>query len=499
MTEAAAPAPAALGGRLPLPTKAAWTFCSVPENIKNASWDAFVLFYYAQVLGLDGSLIALALALILVSDALIDPYVGSFSDGLRRAPLGRRHTLMTAAILPFGAGLAALFSPPAGLTAAGLFGWLLGFGLLARVGISFYTVPAFAVGVELTRDPRERPLVVALRNVGATLGMVLVPIVAFRLFFVPTPEYPRGQLNPEPYGGFGLTLAALGMLAMGVAVLGTMRRIRALEALESDRAPPEPQSSLVKLLRELRDAFRVTPNVQRILALSFLVFIINSTINTLTLYLATYFWQLGPRETERLLVFTTVGTFIGLLLARWPMARIEKKTLMVLAILGYFGCALIAIALPLAGLAPAAASAALALMVVGLRFVGGLCYGCYLVAAGTVTLDVSDEHEVNTGRPQQGLVMSFVFLGQQAAGAVAGVLAGVFLDVIDLPRGVPIEQMPQDRVAALAAFVCVIIVAGGSLLAVVIRGFDVSKEKQARLTARLELLKTGRAQAPPGG
>ncbi|MCC6170732.1 MAG: hypothetical protein IT481_01765 [Gammaproteobacteria bacterium] len=53
--------------------------------------------------------------------------------------------------------------------------------------------------------------------------------------------------------------------------------------------------------------------------------------------------------------------------------------------------------------------------------------------------------------------------------------------------------------AALAAFGCVIIVAGGSLLAVVIRGFDVSKEKQARLTARLELLKTGRAQAPPGG
>jgi hypothetical protein len=92
--------------------------------------------------------------------------------------------------------------------------------------------------------------------------------------------------------------------------------------------------------------------------------------------------------------------------------------------------------------------------------------------------------------------MSFVFLGQQAAGAVAGVLAGVFLDVIDLPRGVPVEQMPQDKVAALAGFVCAIIMAGGSLLAVVIRRFDVSKEKQARLNARLEALKTGRARGP---
>ena len=115
-----------------------------------------------------------------------------------------------------------------------------------------------------------------------------------------------------------------------------------------------------------------------------------------------------------------------------------------------------------------------------------------------MTLDVSDEHEVNTGRPQQGLVMSFVFLGLQAASAVAGVLAGVFLDILDLPRGVPLEQMPQDKIAALAAFVCAIIVAGGSLLAFVIRSFDVSKERQALLTARLEALKGGRAAVAPG-
>ena len=492
LSDTRAATPAALGGRLPLATKAAWTMCSVPENIKNAAWDAFVLFYYAQVLGLSGSLIAVALALILVSDALIDPWVGSLSDGLRRAPLGRRHTLMAGAMLPFGIGLTALFAPPAGLSQAALFAWLLGFGLIARVGISFYTVPAFAVGVELTRDPAERPLVVALRNVGATLGTALVPVIAFRLFFVSTPEFPRGQLNPAPYPAFGLTLALLALAAMAVAVLGTMRRIRAFEALERDRPPPEPQSSLAKLVAELRDAFRVTPNVRRILVLSFLVFIINATINSLTLYLATYFWQFGPRETERLLVFSTVGTFAGLLLARWPMARLEKRLMMSIAILGYFGFALVAIALPLAGLAPAAASTALAVLVVGLRFAGGICYGCYLVAAGTVTLDVSDEHEVNTGRPQQGLVMSFVFLGQQAAGAVAGVLAGVFLDLVALPRGVSVAQMPQDKIAALATFVCVIILAGGSLLVFAIRRFEVSRDKQARLNERLAPAQGGR-------
>jgi GPH family glycoside/pentoside/hexuronide:cation symporter len=485
-----------LGGKLGLPTRVSWTFCSVPENVKNACWDAFVLFYYAQVLGLDGSLIALALGLILVCDALIDPYVGSFSDNLRRAPLGRRHTLMAAAILPFGLGFAGVFSPPPGLGQWALFSWLLGFGLLARVGISFYTVPAFAVGVELSRDPAERPLIVALRNIGAQVGMLLVPVIAFRVFFRATPEYPRGQLNPEPYASFGLTMAGIAMVAMLVAVLGTQRRIRAFEALETGPREAGPDSSLGVLVRELRDAFRVTPNVRRILALSFLVFLINSTIASLTLYLATYFWQFGPGDTERLLVAGTIGSFLGLVSARWPMQWFEKKSLMVATILGYFGCALLGIALPLLGVAPAAGTAGLALLVVGLRFLGGVCYGWYLVGAGTVTLDVSDEHEVNTGRPQQGLVMSFVFLGLQAASAVAGVLAGVFLDILDLPRGVPLEQMPQDKISALAMFVCAIIVAGGSLLAAVIRRFDVSKERQALLTRRLEALKTGGAAAP---
>jgi len=36
-------------------------------------------------------------------------------------------------------------------------------------------------------------------------------------------------------------------------------------------------------------------------------------------------------------------------------------------------------------------------------------------------------------------------------------------------------------------------VAGGSLLAFVVRRFDVSRERQALLTVRLEALKTGRA------
>ena len=96
--------------------------------------------------------------IIIFFDTVADPYIGTWSDRLRNAPLGRRHTLMAAAVLPFMLGIWAVFSPPAGLEQSQIFFWLVGWGLLARVGISFWTVPSYALGGEMTRDPQERSI-----------------------------------------------------------------------------------------------------------------------------------------------------------------------------------------------------------------------------------------------------------------------------------------------------------------------------------------------------
>jgi hypothetical protein len=50
----------------------------------------------------------------------------------------------------------------------------------------------------------------------------------------------------------------------------------------------------------------------------------------------------------------------------------------------------------------------------------------------------------------------------------------------------------MDKVDALAMFVCAIIVAGASILALTIRGFDVSAAKQRAINARLAELRAGR-------
>ena len=94
-------------------------------------------------------------------------------------------------------------------------------------------------------------------------------------------------------------------------------------------------------------------------------------------------------------------------------------------------------------------------------------------------LDIADEHEANTGRPQQGLVSAAHFFGLQAASAIVGLSAGFFLHLIEFPTGLTADEMPWEKIRSLALFVLAVIVVVGVGLAMVIRTLDVSAEKQA--------------------
>lgn len=472
-------------GRLGWPTRLAFMACSMPELIKSFAWDAFVLFFYAQVVGLDGYRIGLAVAVILVFDAIVDPYIGALSDRMDRAPLGRRHTLMAAAILPFMIGILMVFRPPPGMEGWLTFGWLLGFGLLARVGISFWTVPAYAMGGELTRDAGQRNIVAVMRNMGNQLAVLTVPWIAFSYFFIPSAGYAKPQLDPSPYPDFGLFIALLGGALMLVGWFGTRPHMRRIEA--ADRAITRDTSieTLPALFRRLIAAVRATPNIGRLLLVGMLVLFTTSVVNQLSLHLATYFWKLDPGSTQRLLIAGVTGSIVAMFLAPWWMKLVGTRFAMISGLVVYFVVQVAAILLPLLGLAPPPATVAIGTFVFVFRLLGGLAYGLYVVPFNTVTYDIGDEHEANTGQPQQGLVASFMFIGLQVGSGLVALLAGSFLGIIDFPAGVPVDQVPVAKVDALAWFVVTLIVVAGGAMAWLVGTFDVSAEKQAAIRAKL--------------
>jgi glycoside/pentoside/hexuronide:cation symporter, GPH family len=446
--------------RLSWPIRLAWMACSMPELLKSFAWDFFVLFFYAQVVGLNGYLIGIAIAVIILFDTIVDPWIGALSDGMTGARFGRRHTLMFTAILPFMIGIAGVFMPPEGMSQSAILAWLLGFGLLARCGISFWTVPAYALGGELTQDEGERRIVAVMRNMGNQIVILIVPVIAFEYFFASTPLFPRGQLNPALYPGFGLFVSLLGGALMLIGALGTRGR-----ALEVEGNPQSEARSFPALLRSFWQAARITPNIGRLMIVAFLVLFTNSVINQLSLHLATYFWQLDHSWTPRLPMAGALGSLLAMALAPAFARALGTRRAMMAGLSAFFLVQALAIILPLIGAAPVPASWAIGAFIVAFRFLGGLAYGLYVVPFNIVTYDIGDEHEANTGLPAQGIVASFMFIGLQLGSGAVALLAGSFLGLIDFPVDVPLAQMPQEKVRALAWFILTLIVFAGGAMA----------------------------------
>ena len=472
--------------RLSWPVRLAWMVCAMPELLKSFAWDAFVLFFYAQVVGLNGWLLGVAIAVIIVFDTVVDPWIGALSDRLTGTRLGRRHTLMFSAVVPFTVGIAAVFAPPADMAQGQILAWLLGWGLLARCGISLWTVPAYALGGELTLDTAERRLVAVLRNIGNQIIILTVPAAAFGVFFIHSAAFPKPQLNPAPYAPFGLFVALLGGVLMLIGALGTLRRARLIEQASQTAASAESATSPLAILRAMVRAVRITPNIGRLLCVAFLVLFTNSVINQLSLHLATYFWQLDQTWTPRLLMGATFGSILAMLLAPLFLRLFTTRTAMMLGLGGFFLAQALAIVLPLTGLAPAAGTAAVGALIFALRFAGGLAYGLYVVPFNVVTYEIGDEHEADTGRPAQGMVASFMFIGLQLGSGAVALLAGSFLGLIDFPVGLPVEQMPPDKVAALAWFVLALIVLAGGAMARLVGTFRIDPDKLQKVRAARE-------------
>ena len=125
--------------------------------VKESAYTMFVLLFYTQVLGLEGTLTGVVVAVGLLWDAVSDPLVGALSDRLRHRR-GRRHPFMDASILPLGLGFLGLFAPPPAIVDSSplLAGWLLFWSLWIRSFVTTFSIPQLALSAEITRDYQGR-------------------------------------------------------------------------------------------------------------------------------------------------------------------------------------------------------------------------------------------------------------------------------------------------------------------------------------------------------
>lgn len=472
------------------PAKLGLGLGAAEESLTIVAFETFLLFYYTQVIGLSGSLSGLAITLALCVDAVLDPTLGILSDRMSGARFGRRHTLMIWALVPLAISSCLIFSAPVGRSALATFGYLSLFAITMRASISGISIPLYAIGGELSRSPPERTLLLSIRTIGGGVGRLLASYTALNFFFHATADYPNGQFNPRAYPGYGFYVAALSVLLAGAGIVGTYRRIRSIERLEAPK--PAHPSSLFAFFGELVRAFRVTFNLRIAFFVSCFGYIVMALISTLKLHLATYFWRIGLGDTRNVLLSVALGMLIGAPLARPIVRRLDRKPALLCGVIGFVAANLLSVALPALGLAPAPGTRALVWTVISLQFLSGVFFGLFVVAGGSITADIADEHEVNTGKPQQGLVQGMLFFAIKVGSALASLMAGVTLDLIHFPVSRHVDSVPPQTVHRLVVVTAAILLGVGVVVTSAASMYRISAAKQREITRLLALSKAGK-------
>jgi len=475
-------------------TKFAYGVGQLAEGLKNSALNTFLLFYYNQVLGLSGTLAGLAVAIALIFDAVTDPLAGSISDNWR-GHLGRRHPFMYASAIPLGICFYLLFSPPVDMSQWGLFCWLTVTVVLTRASMTLYHVPHIALGAELSTDYQERSQIVSFRYVLSFTGFFLCYGLGFAWFFRDTPEFPNGQFNTAAYSPFALTLSLLMVLTIIWSAWGTQHRIPYLPRAVGEQVKLSTVGFVLRMFAETTGALK-NRSFRWLFAGALVIFVMVGVDSALSLYVLEFFWELDSQGKLFVLLVYPVGIMLGSIISPITHRFIDKRTGVIIGSIGWAVFQVGPILLRFLGWFPDNGSGSLVVTLLVLKFVQGIFAAQSLVSFNSILADIADEHELTTGKRQEGIFFAAASFATKTTAGIGSFLAGIGLDLISWPRGAHIQSaadIPPETLMWLGLFYGPI-VAGFAVFNVIFNlKCKMTRQRHEENVRRLADLRTERA------
>lgn len=420
--------------RLPLRIKIGHGIGSAAYGVKDNGFSTLLLLFYNQVMGLNPGVIGAILLAALLIDAMVDPVVGHFGDKTYTR-WGKRHPWMYAAILPMALFWTMLWFPPDwGDTA--LYGYLFAFAFLLRAAVSCYEVPALSVVPALSADYDERTSITRWRFLFAWGGGLLILILAFGVFLLPEPGYPVGTLNVNGYQRYGLTGAAIIIVATLISTLTTHRRLARLPDEKPTHLPP------LETLRQIRSTLANRPYLI-MLSSTFATYANTGMAFSAAAYMLSYVWEV-PQSGFLAYSLTLFGGVVGaFLLVGALQSRIEKKSGAVILGLLAIGFSVAPYALRLVDLFPENGSPMLVPLLYTLVTIGNSCAVGGLMLGQSMMADVVEASQEKTGKRSEGIFFAGYFFTQKCATGVGLFLTGMILSVAAFPRSAKPGEVAQ--------------------------------------------------------
>lgn len=457
--------------RISQTTKILYGVGAVANGVRDTSFNAFVLIFYNQVLGLPASLAGLALMLTLLADAVFDPLVGMVSDGWR-SRWGRRHPFLVAAALPAALAHFFLWHPPLALSGMSVFWHLLGICILVRFCISLFEVPFSALVAEFTTDYDDRTSMLTYLYVFGWWGGLSLAVLAYAVFFHPTAGNPSGMLARHGFALYG-TVASLVMLAaMLIPAFGTRREIPFL-------AKPAPVQAGARLA--LRDLAGLFANRSVVALLVAIVLLASSQGfgNSLYNYIQVFFWGLTSSQISILALAPFASTTLAFFAAPRLAAGREKRSVAIaivtIAVIGQP----LPLLLRLVGLFPANGSVWLMPILTFHSAFETAVWVMLSIVSASMVADLVEENQRLTLRRTEGTLFALLIFARKAISGFGILLSGVVLDLVRFPAAAAQGHVPAPVLSHLTLTYAPILIVFGTAGAYAMSFYRVTRARHA--------------------
>ncbi len=449
--------------------------------VQNAHY--FVLVYYSQVLGLSPELAGLAIGVGLIFDAISDPLVGYLSDNTK-SRMGRRHPWLYASVLPLSLSYFLLWHPPASVQGdMNLFFFLVAVNVALRISLTLFLVPAYAFVAELTSDYEERTRL--LSGFHSVLSVVSngMAVLMYAFWLVPTSEVVDGIMNAEGYRQAGL----VGTLAIAAAILtftiGLHRYIpRSRQHVIKEAVGPK------QFYVQVRDVLR-SPPIRSVMVAGILYWAGSGTYTALWVYIYSYFWEFTNVQIALISAPMVLGgLFLSPILSRMSHGR-EKKRVAIYGLVGASIVNVFPIAMRLLGFFPDNGTETLFYFMLGLGFFETVLFLVFDVCWRSMTADVTEELQLETGRRNEGVISSTMTFASKCADALGTLLAGILLALIAFPTETAVGEVEAGTVFNLGLIYgpLVMVIFLGACFA--ISRYNISRADHSKSVSRLAIRK----------
>ncbi len=235
------------------------------------------------------------------------------------------------------------------------------------------------------------------------------------------------------------------------SALGTRKQIPYLPKPRGSAEPLNTGTAIRRMAVEMKQAL-ANRSFAWLFSGVLVVFMMVGVDNALNLHMNTYFWELSSSDNIAFFAATPLGIMFGAFIARALTERFDKKPSVIYGTAWWALCQIVPVLLRLLGWFPENGTDELLYSLVAIKFLQGVGVVQALITFGSMVADIVDEHELNTGKRQEGIFFASVSFSGKFTTGIGNVVGGVALDLISWPRGVAIQtaaDVPAETLTSL--------------------------------------------------